>query len=159
MKNILLSLLLVLLVSACSSGSTVADTPFNITGLFSGTYESNSSPTINDVRTSGRFTLNIVESDSGVISGNILFENDLNVINNGCVFNALVNGFTSGFSVALTAEVPEGETFEGEAVVGQVDYQLTQSNSGNTLTGTYIATNLQNCSNFSGAGTVTINRI
>ena len=160
MKNIILSLLLLLTVSACSSGSSIADDPFNITGLFEGVYEINASPTSTDVRNTGLFTLNIVEApESGLLSGNILFRNGLNAVNNGCIFNGQISGATSGFTASLTISVPDGTTDDnGDTVSGSITYQLTQSNNGNTLTGTYTSNGLTSCSNFSGSGTVDINR-
>ena len=162
MKNIILSLFTLLLVSACSSGSTVADTPFNVTGLFQGEFENTSGSR------RSTFTLNIVEDvDSGDISGNLIFA-DEGDDDSGCTFNGLVTGSTAGFSVALVASVsginedPEvdenGDPVE-QTVSGTINYQLTQSNSGNRMTGTYVTIGLGSCSNASGAGSVVINRI
>ena len=165
MKNIILALFLAVTVSACSSGSSVADTPFNITGVYNGTFVSN---TNDDTRNSGEFTLNIAEDNAGNVSGNIIFANAGGNVDNGCVFSGLVNGDTSGFSVALTVDVPSGTIvtvvdMDGNPVdvdisSGEINYQLTQSNNGNTLTGTFVSQNLASCSNFSGSGSVDINR-
>ena len=165
MKNIILSLFLAMTVSACSSGSSVADTPFNITGVFNGTFVSN---TNDNTRSSGEFTLNIAEDDAGNVSGNIIFANAGGNVDNSCVFSGLVEGSTSGFSVAIDATVPGGTTvtvddedgnpMEVDISGAQINYQLTQSNNGNTLTGTFVSQNLARCSNFSGSGTVDINR-
>lgn len=156
MKNIILSLLLITFVSACSSGSTVADTPFNVTGIYTGTYENT------DGSQSGSFTLNIVEDEtSGAIVGNILFESD----DDSCFVNGSVTGSTSSFSVFLEADQsfqvteisPSFGVVERTDFEGSISYVLTQSNNGNTLSGTYISTT-DLCSNFTGAGTVQINR-
>lgn len=175
MKNIALSLFLVLFVSACSSGTTVADTPFNITGLFQGVYQNSTG-----ART-GSFLLNIVEDDSGTVTGNLIFDED----GSGCTFNGTITGSTSGFSAALTLDIATGEFIEETveetvetvddvtgvvtstvvenivlvAVEGQTIYQLTQSNTGNSLTGTYTSADIPDCSNASGSGTVSITRI
>ncbi|MBX2848767.1 MAG: hypothetical protein KTR16_10625 [Acidiferrobacterales bacterium] len=156
MKNIIVSLILLVSVAACSSGSTVAEVPFNVSGIYNGTFENT------DGTQSGSFTLNIVEDEStGAILGNIIFETE----DNTCFVNGSVTGSTSSFSVFLEADQtfqvteisPSFGVVERTEFGGTISYVLTQSNNGNTLAGTYIST-VDLCSNFSGAGTVQINR-
>ena len=150
MKNIGLSLALLLLLASCSSGTTVADTPFNITGVYLGEYE-NISGSIEDT-----LTLNIVEDQSGIITGNILFNFEENDRASVCGTNSTVDGSTTGFTVQFS--VGGSAATDVSAGSGGISYQLTQSNSGRTLSGTYVNTGLPECSNASGSGTVTFTR-
>lgn len=153
MKNIILSLLLVVFVSACSSGSTVADLPDNITGTYSGAFENTAGTE------SGTMTLNIIESETGVVTGNIIFETQDNEEN--CFVNGSISGTTSSFNVVLTANqsfevtvtTVSGTVVSTTNFDGTIEYLLTQSNRGRNLTGSYITTG-NICSNFTGAGTV-----
>lgn len=157
MKNLAFSLALILILAACSSGSTVADTPFNVTGLFSGEFENTSGS-----RQEG-IILNIAEDQNNNIVGNIIFETDPNDPSS-CAINSPISGSTSGFSVMLEAEVEDGISVtdaDGNTTTssgGSILYQLTQSNSGRTLSGTYVTTGIEECSNASGSGTLVVNR-
>ena len=94
MKNIAISLMLVLLVSACSSGTTVSDLPQNVTSLFRGTFQNNPGTQ------NGSVTLNIVEDAAGNITGNITFSAN----GNNCLSNAPVTGNSNGFNLAVSAD-------------------------------------------------------
>jgi len=146
MKNIALTIVLALVLAACSSGSTVADIPFNVTGTYFGEYEN--STNMRD----GTFTLNIAEDQAGNINGTIIYDKDpLDAF--ACEINSVVSGDTSGFSVRIVADVNAGEN-----ATGTITFQLTQSNSGNNLNGSYVSTGIDVCSNGSGSGTVTMTR-
>jgi len=175
MKNIALALLLTIIVSACSSGTTVGDIPNNITGTYRGEFESSNE------NSRGTVTLNIAEDDGGTISGNAIFESFFD--DDRCFANGIVTGSTSGFSVFMelsatvtvttstptsepvtttttnpdgtttttTTEVSTGVEIEESEEEINVNFQLTQSNNGNTLTGTYVGAN---CSNATGSGSI-----
>ena len=156
MKKILLSFALLVTLASCSSGTTVADTAFNLTGIYFGQFQNQSGSRQETL------TLNIAEDDTGTIVGNIIFNTDENDPSS-CAINSVVSGTTSGFSVQITAEVDteiivDADGAETEAVTGEIVYQLTQSNSGQTLTGTYVSTGIEGCSNASGSGTIVLNR-
>lgn len=158
MKNIALSLIFLFSLAACSSGTTVADTPFNITGLYNGVFENTAGTEM------GTITLNIIEDEtSGIISGNIIFE--VEDSQQTCFVNGSISGTTSAFSVILTANqsfevtvtTVSGTVVSTTEFDGTIDYILSQSNDGRNLSGTYITTG-NICSNFTGAGTVGFTR-
>ena len=101
MKNIVLALIAVLLVSACSSGSTATELPQNVTSLFRGTYQNTPGTQ------TGTITLDIVENVAGAVTGNIIF---VATGNNNCLTNAPVTGTSSGFNLSLTGD-QSGEIF------------------------------------------------
>lgn len=134
MKNTALTICLALFLAACSSGSSVSQTPPTITGLFVGPFESNNG------RENGTLTMNLAEdTTTGNITGNLIVE--FNEEDPSCITNSLVTGTVTGFNVALAAT--------------DVTFQLTAS--GNTLNGTYVSTG-QGCSNNSGSGTISLSR-
>lgn len=138
MKNIALSLCLALVLAACSSGNTASDTPTSTTGLYSGAFISSNGE--ND----GVMILNIVEDDTGTISGTIQFQFDETDLT--CFRPGTIEGTVSGFNVALTS-VQDG---------GTLTLQLTFDGN-NTLAGTYVAPATP-CSDFSGSGSITLTR-
>ena len=149
MKNKLLSLVYVGLfcaaLSACSSGTTVSPIPVSITGLYTGTFE-NASGTLN-----GTATFNLVQGTDGTsVSGNAIFDSeDANCLVNGTITSGTINGFS------ITLEVSQASAATNTS--GSVNVQLTQSNNGNNLDGTYVS-NSSNCSSESGSGTISLTR-
>lgn len=143
MKNIFLALAVALLTSACSSGTTVADLPANVTGRYLGTFQNTP-----DTQ-SGTIALTIAEADGGVVTGNIIFESD----GDNCLGNNVVTGTSTGFQLALTSP-QEGE---GEDAAGVLNMQFTISNSGNNLGGSYVVTG-ETCSDGTGSGLMTLRR-
>lgn len=139
MKNLSLVVAFLLFMTGCSSGTTVANTPVNITGIFTGEYESSNE------RDSGTMTLNIVEDESGNLSGT--FQISFDQKDPSCLLNGTVaSGTSNGFNVSIIVS-------QGGA--GEITFQLTNS-AGNTLTGTYVSNSA--CSNASGSGTVVFSR-
>jgi len=136
MKNIALIVALTFFLAACSSGTTVSDNPINLTGLFTGTYESQNG------EDRGEITINLAQpQDATTLSGTVSVQPDtFECLSNG----AISMGSISGFSVTITADL----------ALGDATFQLTFDNA-NTLTGTYIA---NGCSNATGSGTVTLTR-
>jgi len=136
MKNIALIVALTFFLAACSSGTTVSDNPINLTGLFTGTYESQNG------EDRGEITINLAQpQDATTLSGTVSVQPDtFECLSNG----AISTGSISGFSVTITAGL----------ALGDATFQLTFDNA-NTLTGTYIA---NGCSNATGSGTVTLTR-
>lgn len=93
MKNILFVLSIAMLAAGCSSGTTVADLPSNVTSRFVGTF--------NNTPGSQNGTVIIdVQDVNGVVSGNIIFESD----GDNCLRNATVDGQSTGFNLNLTAD-------------------------------------------------------
>lgn len=137
MKNITLTLILSFFLAACSSGSTVSDNPINLTGLYTGTYESQNGEDM------GEITINLAQpQDATTLTGTVMVQ----PVTFECLSNgAISTGSVSGFSVSVTAN---------QINLGSVTFQLSFDNA-NTLTGTYIATG---CSNATGSGTVTLTR-
>jgi len=137
MKNLALALATTLLLAACSSGSTVAPLEVTLNGVYTGSFENT------DDTQGGTAVFNLSQLTSGdEITGNALF--DTNTINT-CLLNATItDGSNSSASATLT--------------VGATNFQLAISNDGNTLSGTYVTTESETCSNGSGAGTITLNR-
>ena len=143
MKNLALALATTLTLAACSSGSTIAPIPedFNFTGVYTGSFENT------EGTQGGEATFNLAEAENlGVITGNAIFSTFETDTTNTCLFNNLVDaGADNGNTVTLT--------------VGATTFQLTVSNNGNTLSGTYVTLDtVATCSNGSGAGTITLNR-
>lgn len=140
MKNIALTIAFTFLLAACSSGggSTVVELPNNLTGVFTGTYESQNGDD------SGSITINLAQPLDGSpdLSGVVTVDADVPGV---CLGNgAITAGTVSGFSASITAGQEEGS----------VTFQLTFDNE-NTLTGTYVASG---CSNATGAGSITVSR-
>jgi uncharacterized protein YceK len=95
MKNIVLALIVALLLSACSSGSTATELPQNITSLFKGSYQNTPGTQ------SGTMTLDIVEDTAGGVTGNLIF---VAAGNNNCLANTSISGTSSGFNLSLTGD-------------------------------------------------------
>jgi hypothetical protein len=137
MKNLALTLFITILLSACSSGSTVAPLDVTLNGVFTGTFENV------EGTQDGTATLNLSQlSDSTAITGNAIFDTG---DRNTCLINGLVAGTNNGASANIT--------------IGGANLQLAISDNGNTLSGTYVlvaATTI--CSSESGSGTITLSR-
>ena len=89
MKNITITLLLSVLVAACSSGNTNSDIPQNITSTFQGSFQDNGGPT-------GNITLNLSDNNQGVVTGNLI------VTGNSCLQSgSFSNGTSNGFNVTI----------------------------------------------------------
>lgn len=202
MKNLLFVLSIAILTAGCSSGTTVADLPSNVTNAFRGTFQNNPGTQ------SGGVTLDI-QDVNGTVSGNIIFASD----EDNCLRNSTVTGSSTGFNLSLSADQtaqrfsvtitergPDEVTGEGdnqttspgpliseitflttggvqgtvvttlgngnvvtretsapEQTDGTLNMQLTISNNGNSLSGTYTTTG-NVCSNNSGAGTMSFSR-
>ena len=140
MKTLSLVLALALTMTACSSGSTVADAPpANITGLYSGNYISSNE------RDEGNMTLNISEDTNDNISGT--FQVAFNEEDQSCLTNGpIASGSADGFSISITVTQTNGTLI----------FQLTNNGAGQ-LAGTYVSTG-EGCSNPSGSGNVTFMR-
>lgn len=157
MKNIALVIALILTLAACSSGTTVGEVPPTITGLYKGEFTS-----LND-RDEGTMIMNLAQASAGKdIGGTLQFVYDKQ--DPTCLANTTITGTVDGFSVALQAEFvgapvtttdSEGNTTTTETG-GTVNFQLTAN--GNVLTGTYVTTGGNACSNYSGSGNVTLRR-
>ena len=107
MKNIALSLVLALFLTACSSGSSETPIPTNVTSQFSGRYQSNNN------LDRGTATIDLFEAADGLmVIGNLIFQTDPGVINTLCLRNTTVassvnNGFNlniQGNPVTVTIE-------------------------------------------------------
>lgn len=123
MKNITLTLVLATLLAACSSGTTVSDSPQNVTSRFQGSFQTTVAGE------SGTVTLDLIEDAGGGITGNIIF------IPNGasCLRNATVAGSSTGFNIVLGAtQGYELFTITTSVVSsgGSVDTTVTTSLSG-----------------------------
>lgn len=138
MKNIAISLVLAVLLAACSSGTSVSEIPpTDISGVYSGDFESSNG--LNE----GSLTMNI-QDNGGVLSGNLILEFDMD--DPSCIVNNVFDETTSartGFNVQINTE--------------QINFTLTASADARTLSGTYVPVG-EGCSNASGAGTLTISR-
>jgi len=221
MKNIALALGLSILLSACSSGTTIADLPSNVTSRYQGTF-------VNTPGTQrGTVILDLVDDNAGGVSGNIIFQsNGESCLRNGPIADGGTNtGFNVQFTIDQAAqrfqvvtqrtieteiktdpdtidEVIETNTeiqtdnpvFANDGVVGTItnvdvngpntsgnvtttitttttvttsaadqagtiNVQLTSSNEGAQLNGTYTSTSDSTlCSNQSGSGTISLSR-
>jgi len=140
MKTLSLVIALALTMTACSSGSTVADAPpANITGLYSGNYISSNE------RDEGNMTLNIAEDQNDNLSGT--FQVAFNREDESCLENGTIaSGSVDGFSISISV------TQDGGSLV----FQLTNNGMGQ-LAGTYVSSG-SGCSNPSGSGDVTFTR-
>lgn len=140
MKTLSLILALALTMSACSSGTTVADAPpSNLTGLYIGNYISSSG------RDEGNMTLNVSEDTNDNLTGT--FQVSFNQDEPSCLANGPIeSGTADGFSISIVAT----------QVGGKLIFQLTNNNMGQ-LAGTYVSTG-SGCSNASGSGSVTFTR-
>ena len=139
MKNFALTLAIILILAACSSGSTVAPQAISLNGVFTGTFVNT------DESQDGTATLNLTQaSGSDIVGGNAIFDTSSSR-GNSCLVNGLVTGTNTGASAALT--------------IGGTNLQLAISDNGNTLSGTYVLTETSDeCSSELGAGTITLSR-
>lgn len=110
MKNLVLATAFAVLVSACSSGTTVSDVPSNVTSRFVGTFQNTPGTQ------SGNVTLDILENDSGAVSGNIIFTSS----GANCLSTSTVSGTTSGFTVSLSSP-QSGDRFQITTTVVETD--------------------------------------
>lgn len=138
MKNIAISLAMIVLLGACSSGTTVSEVPpTNISGLYTGEFESSNG------RADGNITMN-VQDNGGALAGNMILE--FSLTDPSCIINLPFDPTTSsrvGFNVQLNT--------------AQINFALTASADGRVLTGTYVPIGA-GCSNASGAGTLSVSR-
>ena len=134
MKKLASIFVLSLLLTACSSGTTVSDTPINLSGKYTGTFQNQ------DNTDKGIVIIDLVENNGGVFSGIAQF------IDSVCLVNGTVaSGSTAGFSVNLIINQEDGN----------VTLQLNSDNAGK-LTGTYLASGA--CSNGTGTGSISLSR-
>ena len=113
MKNIILSLTILLLVAACSSGSSEAPTPTNVTSNFTGNYQSNNN------LDSGTVTLDLIEdTDAGTVAGNIIFQPNPGVASTSCLQNTTVAaGTNNGFNISITSNEITNTINDGFVIV------------------------------------------
>ncbi len=139
----------VVALTACSSGTTVSPIPISFTGVYVGTF--NNTP---DTQ-SGTITLNIAENADGTeVSGNMIFDSE----RENCLVNAVISSSSiSGFSISITADQSESNRSGSTVTEGSINMQMTQSNNGNNLDGTYVTSGNQ-CSNPTGSGVVNLVR-
>ena len=136
MKNIALSLVLTMLVAACSSGTTVSETPSNVTSRFQGTFANTPGTQ------SGTVILDIQEDTAGNVTGNIIFQ----ASGDNCLQNATVAGETTGFSLNLNAPQTIVEftittrVVESDSVTGQSTERTTVRKSDTGTVGTTTTT-------------------
>jgi len=97
MKNIALSIVLALVLTACSSGSSEAPVPTNVTAQFSGSYQSNNG------LDRGTATIDLFESPDGLmVIGNLIFQASPGVGNALCLRNTTVaNSVNNGFNLNI----------------------------------------------------------
>jgi hypothetical protein len=133
MKKLALTFVMTLFLVACSSGTTVSDSPNNLTGTYTGTFENQ------EGTDKGTVILDLVEDNDGNFSGIAQFVDSLCLVN-----STIASGSTVGFSVRL--------------VLAEITIQFNSDNNGN-LSGSYTYTNLSGvCSNASGTGTISVSR-
>ena len=140
MKNLALALAMTLLLTACSSGSTVAPLDISLNGSFSGSFANT------DGNQEGTAVLNLSQlAGSQDITGNGIFDITVGSTSNVCLLNGTVTGTNSGASVSLTIQ--------------NANFQLAIGNNGDTLSGTYVVTaDTDLCSNGTGSGNITLTR-
>lgn len=131
MKKLALTFVMTLFLTACSSGTSVSNTPDNATGTYTGTFENL------DNTDSGTAILNLVEDSDSAFTGTAQF------IDNDCLLNSVISeGTRVGFNIQLILE--------------EVTLQLNSDNDGN-LSGTYTYTGTDGeCSNESGSGSLVL---
>lgn len=137
MKNIAISLALVLLLGACSSGTSVSEVPpTDISGVYNGEFQSSNG--FGD----GNVTMNI-QDNFGALAGNLILE--FNLTDPSCIVNTVFDESSArtGFNVQINTS--------------QINFTLTASADGRDLTGTYVPIG-DGCSNASGAGTISLSR-
>jgi len=127
-----------LLLAACSSGSTVAPLDASLSGVFIGSFENT------DGSQGGTATFNLSQTDGATaLTGNAIFET---TTVNTCLVNNTIGMGSANNGTSATI------------IVGDTNFQLAISNSGNTLSGTYVTTASETCSSGSGGGTITLDR-
>lgn len=144
MKKILTILSISFILAACSSGSSVSETPPNLTGTWTGTF-SNS-----DGTDSGDITLNLNQVvDSLTVTGIAL------ISGSDCIASGSVEGTVNSFSASLNVN----SRTDPPSIM-----QLQLTVSGSTMSGNYITNEggtgtggiLPSCSPGSGSGTIQI---
>lgn len=134
MKKLALAFAFTLFLTACSSGTSVSESPINLSGKYTGTFQNQ------DDTDKGTVIIDLVENSAGEFSGIAQFIDSV-CLNNGTVSS----GTTSGFSVNLVVN-QDG---------GGITLQLNSNNKGR-LNGTYLASG--DCSNGTGAGSISLSR-
>ena len=101
MKNIALSVVLALLLAACSSGSSEAPIPTNVTAQFTGPYQSNNG------LDSGTATIDLFETPDGLmVIGNLIFQTNPGVGSALCLRNTTVaDSVNNGFNLSITSNI------------------------------------------------------
>jgi len=136
MKNLALALATTLLLAACSSGSTIAPLDATLNGIYTGTFENTAGTQ------GGTASFNLSEvADTDTITGTAIFDT---TTENTCLDNGVITTGTNNGTSATIA-------------VQSTTFQFAISNDGATLSGTYVTTESEECSNGSGAGTITVN--
>lgn len=129
MKNLLFVLSIAMLAAGCSSGTTVADLPSNVTNSFRGSFQ-NSPGTQR-----GTVVIDIVDTN-GVVSGNIIFATQDDVSN--CLRNAAVTGTSTGFNLNVTAD-QTGQQFTTTITERGPDVETTTTSTSGVETTTTTA--------------------
>lgn len=125
-----------MLAAGCSSGTTVADLPSNVTNSFRGTFQ-------NTPGTQNGTVIIDIQDVNGVVSGNIIFEST----GDNCLRNNSVSGNSTGFNLNLTAdqtgreftsviterEAPDEDGGEG-ALVSQIEVRSSSGTVGTFIT-------------------------
>ncbi len=135
---LLIPALATILIGCSSGGSSSTPEPQNVSGTFNGTW-GNTPGTQN-----GTASFNLSQPlNSSEITGNVLFDSNGT---NTCLISVAVTGLVQGFGVSLEA--------------GNTMFQLTLSDGGNTLSGSYVqgGTPSTGCSGQTGSGTITLTR-
>lgn len=122
MKNLFLALTFTMLAAGCSSGTTVADLPSNVTNSFRGTFQ-------NTPGTQSGTVIIDVQDVGGVVSGNIIFQSD----DDNCLRNNAVSGTSTGFNLNLTAD-QSGREFTSVLTTREKDAETTDANGNVTVT-------------------------
>lgn len=137
MKKLLTILSISFVLAACSSGSSVSETPPNITGTWTGTFSNSAGSD------SGTITLNLTQIvDSLTVTGIAI------ILDSDCLTNGSVSGTVNGFKTTLNVT-------QATDPVSNLQMELTIDGN-NTMSGNYVTDAAGNggCSTGSGAGTV-----
>ena len=136
MKNLLTAFAFLFVITACSSGSTVSETPASLGGAaFVGTFVNESGNDDGDITLSLSQDANATEV-TGLAS----------ITGSSCLVSGVVSGTVTGFNATLTVEQDSGT----------LTFALTQS--GSMLSGSYALTGSDSCSAGTGTGTATLSR-
>lgn len=130
MKNLVLTLAVTVLLAACSSGTTVADLPQNVTSQFTGTFQS-----LNNAQ-SGTIILDLVEpptaDGAGAVTGNLIIQSSGAL----CLANGTLEGTSTGFNLSLTSS----QTRAGGFIVTTT---TTSASGSNTVTVEMVASGVE----------------